>query len=210
MSDKSMGYTELGSMRFHQEPQKRLGVTGDVIKKWVVRAGIAAAVVLVVFGIAKLTGSGKYEAAIKDYVKFVNDSVNGKGKGNKLMNNYPSFMAETIEERCDDFEHLLVREMGGGEDYNFTCKYKVISKEKLDGEELKEYQDDITTFAGEEENVKVKSGYLFEVELTLEVRAEGTGEKGEYSQSQNIEMVVLKCNGKIGLWKMEENYIWRM
>ncbi len=205
MGDKSMGYTELGSMKFHQEPQKKASVNRDMIKKWGLAAAVAAAVVLIGFGIGKLTGGGKYEAAIKDYVEYINDSVKGKGKKSKLTRHYPAFITEVIEEQCDDMErNLFLDENQYTEDFNLTCKYKVVDKERLRGEDLRGYQDDISDFAGEEETVKVRSGYLYEVEITVE----GSMEDEEYVDHFESEVVVLKCNGKIGLWKTDGKYIW--
>lgn len=228
MSNEPMGYTELGSMKFHKEPpKKRKDVNKDLIVKWAFITAIVAVIVLIVFGIVKFIGSGGYESAIKEYMEFVGDSVNGEVNESKLLKQYPKFMTETIEE-LRDINKDWVEEFYAGEVWEdvknefkkgiFTVTYEVIDKERISAEEIVEYQNKISEFVGEDEKVKVQKGYLFNVKIKIKLKnkmksliEKETGEEMDDNIfDENIDIVALKCNGKIGVWKINDSYIWDM
>ena len=232
MSNESIGYTELGSMKFHKEPpKKKKDVNKGLIEKWAFIAVIVVVIVLIVFGIVKLIGGGNYESAIKDYMEFMGDSVNGEINERKLAKQYPKFMAESIEESCDnikdsieELEHDFKDEFGEAwEDVKkefdkgiFIVTYEVIDKEKINAEEIEEYQNKISEFMGEDEKVNVQKGYLFNVKIKIKLKnkiksliEKETGEEIEGDiLNENMDIVVLKCNGKIGVWEINDTYIW--
>lgn len=248
MSNESLGYTELGSMRFHSEPSRKKGnVNKDLIKKWVLIAIVAAVAMIIVFGMVKLISGGSYEAAVKEDVELFNGEVNenyeaavkeyielfnGEVNGSKFAKQYPEFMAETIEEFCDNLEadfEAFIEEMdefgkdefgeawedakgkSGNGIYKFT--YEIIDKTKLNDEEIEEYRDIIREYAGEGEKIKIQTGYRFDVKMKGAYRKQikslmmEIGEEME-DYEENVEIVVLKCNGKIGVWGINDNYIW--
>lgn len=233
MSNESMGYTELGNMKFNGEPAKKSrNMNANRIKKGGFAALVVVLIALLVFGITKIikiTG-GSYDSAVETFVENVWTSrVNG-GEVNesKWKKQYSEFMDETIEEWCDYFqdeyddmynecfsmfEYLLEDEK---ELYKVT--YEVVDKEKLDADEIEEYQDRISSFAGYDEKVKVQAGYRFTVEINGNFKskyktllAKETGmEADDFSAldfESNVDMIVLKCNGKTGVWKIDNDYI---
>lgn len=229
MSNESLGYTELGSMRFHQKPSKKKeNFNKDLIEKWAFIAIIAAVAMIIVFGMIKLIGGGSYESAVKEYIELFSGEVNGS----KFAKQYPRFIAETIEELCDNTEadiEAYVKEMDefGKEEFGeawedakgksgngiYKYTYEIIDKTRLNNEEIEEYQDIVREYAGEGEKIKIRTGYRFNVIVKvvygkqIQSLLEELGEEIE-DNVDNIEIVVLKCNGKIGVWGINDNYIW--
>lgn len=210
MSNESMGYTELGSMKFHKETsKKKRNIDKDLIKKWSFIAVIVIAIVLIVFGMVKLVRGGSYESAIKKYIEFLNDSINGEVNERKLAKQYPKFMAETIEEHGDDLEEVIEYISDELEIESAIFTYEVIDKERSNDEEIEEYQNKISEFVGEDEKVRVQKGYCFNVKIKFKlVEKENGDEIEDDTWEENVDIVVLKCNGKTGVWKIDGFYIW--
>lgn len=210
MSNESMGYTELGSMKFHKETsKKKRNIDKDLIKKWSFIAVIVIAIVLIVFGMVKLVRGGSYESAIKKYIEFLNDSINGEVNERKLAKQYPKFMAETIEEHGDDLEEVIEYISDELEIESAIFTYEVIDKERSNDEEIEEYQNEISEFVGEDEKVRVQKGYCFNVKIKFKlVEKENGDEIEDDTWEENVDIVVLKCNGKTGVWKIDGFYIW--
>lgn len=207
MSNESMGYTELGSMKFHKETSKeKREVDKGLIEKWVFIAVIVIVIVLIIFGMVKLVRGGSYESAIKKYIEFRNDSINGEVNESKLAKQYPKFMAETIEELCDSIEEDGESIRDELKKESVICTYEVIDKERSNDEEIEEYQNEIREFVGEDEKVKVQKGYLFNVKI--KIKLETGDEMEDDTWEENVDIVVLKCNGKTGVWKIDGSYIW--
>lgn len=203
MNKNSMEYTDLGSLKFHKEPSKGMDVTGNMIKKWFLFAVVAAVVVLIVFGFGKLIGGGRYDSAIKKYIEFISDSFNGKGKANKLAKQYPKYMEESIRDYCDTLDDIDISEYASAK-----ITYKITNKTRIKGEELERYQSDISEYVDEDKKVKVQSGYLFEVKIKAKLRNKESGEKDE--EEFDCKMLVLRCNGKTGVWKIDGRYVWEV
>lgn len=210
MSNESMGYTELGSMKFHKETsKKKRNIDKDLIKKWSFITVIVIAIVLIVFGMVKLVRGGSYESAIKKYIEFLNDSINGEVNERKLAKQYPKFMAETIEEHGDDLEEVIEYISDELEIESAIFTYEVIDKERSNDEEIEEYQNEISEFVGEDEKVRVQKGYCFNVKIKFKlVEKENGDEIEDDTWEENVDIVVLKCNGKTGVWKIDGFYIW--
>ena len=225
MSNKSMEYVELESIKFNKKSPKK---NWNINKEWIGSGAFIIVIVvvtmLIIGGIVKLVGGGNCESAVEIFVEeFVASSLNGKINESKLKKQYPQFMDESIEEFCDktkkeyeeQYEDGLKDYLEYGEDFvNIT--YKITDKERIDKKKLEEYQDEICEFAGDDEKVKVQGGYHVDVEIKFELNdkiksliEEEMGEKIEDDLfEENCELVVLKCNGKTGVCKIDDAYMW--
>lgn len=226
MGNESMGYTELGNMKLNMKPPKKSwDINPDWIKKGGLIAGIAVLVVLMVFGMVKIIGGGGFDSAVDKFAENVMVRMFNGGEIDeaKLKKQYPKFMNETIEEFCDSVKDEYDNAFAGIEDLfdegeeRFKVTYEIVDKEKLDDDEIEEYQDEISSFAGDDEKVNVQAGYLINIEIKARLKSKyktkiekEIGEEIEGEDEDNWELVVLKCNGKTGVWKIDDSYIWNL
>ena len=225
MSNESMEYVELGSIKYDKKNPKK---NRDINKEWIGKGafiiGIVVITMLIIGGIVKLVGGGSYESAVEIFVEnLFAGSFNGKVNESKLKKQYPQFMEESIAELCDktkkEYEEIYETYFKDyteyGEDF-LKVTYEVVDKEKIDKKKLEEYQDAICEIVGDDEKVKVQGGYHVNVEIKIELKnkiksriEEEMGEKIEDDLfEENCELVVLKCNGKTGVWKIDDVYMW--
>lgn len=117
-----------------------------------------------------------------------------------------------------------------------TLSFQIVDQKELDEDDLEDYEDQIREVA-DHEHVKLEAGYHIKVKPELKLKwkaklAKKTLESlddldigydideiddlydlfdeavDEYTGNGKIDLIVLKCNGKTGVWLMEDYYIW--
>lgn len=156
----------------------------------------------------------------------------GKVNANKLKKQYPEFMEDTVEEMCSAFrEYYESLDEESKEFLNyFKISFEAEDKEPIEKEELEEYQEDIRDFTNnDDEKINVQAGYQITVRMHMNLTKEGPAiiaEEEGLDEAEVMEVmkevieeiekefygnvVVLKCNKKIGVWVIDGNYIWDM
>lgn len=159
----------------------------------------------------------------KQYPKFMEE----------VLDEYYDRMDDSVDyakDRLEDMTDYLDLE----DDLKWSdfCKftYKLGKPKKINSRKLKDYEDEISEY---DSDIKVQAGYKIKVEPDYEFKFSKKMEeaindslddldyddlddvddlckylKKQY-KPQDLEIIVLKCNGKIGVWLVEDSYIWR-
>lgn len=154
------------------------------------------AIIVVIFGLKAIFGKGP-EDVVKNQVKAIN-----KAKVSYALKVMPKGIAKEIKKDDDKIEEMeeamektkeLLKDRYGK---NVKMSYKILDKEKIDKDDIEDYEDDYNDAIEEynEENdtklkdVKISKGYKLEVKYII---------KGKDDKDSNISSVtVLKINGK--------------
>ncbi len=174
-----------------------------------------------------------YEKAVEAFgEQNLYGALYGKVNANKLKKQYPEFMEDTVEEMCSvlrEYYESLDEESKEFLNY-FEISFEAEDKEPIEKEKLEEYQEDIRDFINnDDEKINVQAGYQITVRMHMNLTKEGLAviaEEEGLDEAEVMELmkevteeiekefygnvVVLKCNKKIGVWVIGGNYIWDM
>ena len=152
----------------------------ELIKKVGIIGGIVAAVAIIVAIIVSLA-SGGWKKPIKNYVEGMN-----KCDSDKYLAAYPDFLEmKTSDSDLKDMKKNSEKEYGD----NVKYSYKILKKEKITKDELKDVEEYIKNKY--DKSVKVKKGFKVKVEYKMK------GKDDFDYQTTNV--YVYKIDGK---WKM--------
>lgn len=153
-------------------------------KLFAIIGGAVAALLVVILLIVALGGG--YKKPIDNFIKGME-----KGNAKTMMKAFPAVMKEDLEdyitdERLDDMKESLEDEYGK----NIKITYKILDKEKIDKDDLKEVQEDLEDQYpdAKKSKVKVTAGYKLSVKMTIK----GKDDK----ESDTVTMKVYKIGGK--------------
>ncbi len=186
------------------------------------------------YGDSESSDDGKsYEKAVEAFLdQCMHATTDGKIDENKLKKQYPEFMEDTVEEMCSVLrEYYESLDEESKELFNyFEISFEAEDKESIEKEKLEEYQEDIRNFINNDgEKINVQAGYQITVRMHMNLTKEGLAviaeeegitEKEALEETEEIieeiekefygNVVVLKCNKKIGVWVIGGHYIWDM
>lgn len=166
-------------------------------KQKLIKVGVPvlAGIVAVVIALILILG-GSYKSVVKNYYKAMEN-----GKGSTLQSCSPyevaylkatgkskDYIKDQFNEAAKNRQQSLQEEYKKG----YKVKYEIKDEEKMDKDDLDEYEDVINEAIKSEgidlKKAKISAGYKLEVEVTIE------GDEKDDTYTENL--TVLKINGK--------------
>lgn len=154
-------------------------------KLYAIIGGIAALVIILIVIIA-IACSGGYKKPIDNFFKGMQT-----GNAKTVLKAFPDVMKDDLEDTIDDDAMDTVKESLEDEfGKNVKITYKILDKEKIDKDDLKELQDNLEEEYDDakKSKVKVSAGY----KLTVKANIKGKDD----SDSDSLTINVYKIGGK--------------